>query len=387
MVIEAPSLRFTTQFDGPDTSVALPVTVGSGQHDGLRIADNVQRRVERLGRCEGSPALVGLKVVPDGRPLRVTVDLFADRATAGMWTKFGPASGPRDHFGPRLLLVRSQGGTRAAVMVARGAGQFEFHATTTVTFDLPPNAVDADGVLIVELAEAALPEWASGRLAVMPAAGIGIDGIGVRPIDGVTAPLAVPATVAMPPRDVAALGGGFVPIGPGTLAGDRTSWRLRAEVLGAVRADPPPLDRSGPFPVRIPGAPDLTNRDKMRQLVRRKLEDIRRAAWLTVLHAIVRAARVVTYPFAGIVVGARLSRELRSGRLAICLLPLGAAPVPDVTVARHGYRTVRISVPHPLAEPALLSLRTGNADAGRLAWRLVRSGLSRGVADRRGTAR
>jgi hypothetical protein len=388
MMIEAPSLRFTTEFDGPDTSGPVPVTVGSGQHEALRVVDNVQRRIALLGRCEGSPALVGLKVA-DPRPLRVTVELFADRATAGMWTKFGPSGGARYHFGPRLLIVRSQGATRAAVMVARSAGQFEFDARTTVTFDLPPNEVDAGGLLIVELAEAAAPDWAYGRLAAMPAIGIGIDNIGVRPVGGDPAP----ATVAVPPRHIAALGGGFIPIGPGTLAGDRTSWRLRAGVLGVVGADPPPLDLSGPFPVRIPGATDLTNRDKMWQLVRRKLKNVRRAAWLTVLHTVVRAGRVVAYPLAGFALGGFVTREMRSGRLAPSLMPLGTIPLPDVTVARKGYRTIQVSVPHPLTEPALLSLRTGNNEAGRIAWRLVREratgrrGADRGRTDRRGFGR
>jgi hypothetical protein len=381
-VIEAPSLRLTTDFDGPDMCAPVPVSVGSGQHEALRVTDNVQRRIERLGRCEGSPALVGLKVAPDTRPWRVTVDLFADRTSAGMWTNFGPSDDARDHFGPRLLIVRSQGVTRAAVMVARGAGQFEFDARVRITYDLPANAVDADGLLIVELAEAALPDWARGRLAAMPAIGIGIDNIGVRPVGG--DPL--PADVWMPPSAAAAVGGGLVPVGPSTLAGDRTSWRLHAEALGAVRADPPPLDRSGPFPVRVPGAPDLTNRDKMWQLVNRKLEDVRRAAWLTVLHTVVRAGRTVAYPLAGLAVVGVVCREMRSGRLAASLIPLGTAPVPDVTVVRQGYRTIRVSVPHPLTEPALLSLRTGDTKAGRIAWRLVRErGLEPRGTDRRRT--
>jgi hypothetical protein len=389
MVIEAPSLRFTTEFDGPDTSAPVPVTVGSGQHEALRVVDNVQRRIARLGRCEGSPALVGLKIAPDPRPLRVTVEVFADRATASMWTKFGPSGGTRCHLGPRLLIVRSQGATRAAVMLARSAGQFEFDAHTTVTFDLPANGVDAGGLLVVELAEAAVPDWAYGRLAPMPAIGIGIDKIAVRPVSGDPAP----ATVAMPPRHIAALGGGFIPIGPGTLAGDRTSWRLRAGVLGAVGTDPPPLDRSGPFPVRIPGKPDLTNRDKMWQLARRKLKNVRRDAWLTVLHTVVRAGRVVAYPLAGVAQGGFVTREMRSGRLAPSLIPLGTAPLPDVTVARKGYRTIQVSVPHPLTEPALFSLRTGNNEAGRIAWQLVRErgtgrrGADRGRTDRHGFGR
>jgi len=381
MVIEAPSLRFTTEFDAADTCPKLPINVVTGQHAAVRVADNVQRRPERLGRCEGSPALVGLKLTPDVNPLRVTVTLRADRTTAGTWDRSGPSDHRGDHFGPRLLLVRSQGATRAAVMIARGANQFEFDARPIITYDLPPNAVDADGLLIVELAEAPLPAWASDRLTAMPAVGVGIDKIAVRPIDGdeasdgvamlATAP--VLGDVEAPAGDAAALGGGFIPVGPGTLAGDHTSWLLRAGVLRAVNPDPPPLDRTGPFPVRIPGAPDLTNRDKMRQLINRKLEDVQRMVTLAVRHIAVRAGRVLAYPFAALVIGFVVSRESHSGRLSASLLPLGTDSVPGVTVARHGWRTVRVSVPYQLNAPALLSLRTGNQKAGWLAWRLVRA--------------
>ena len=368
MTLDLPSLRFTTDFDTPETHAELPVTVGSGRHEALLVVDNVQRRSERLGRCEGSPALVGLKISPDPRPLRVTVELFADRTTAGMWSKFGPSGDARGHFGPRLIIIRSQGATRAAAMVARGDGQFEFNARTKITFDLPGSSVAVDGLLIVELAEATLPDWAAGRLAPTPAIGLGIERISVRPVEGDMAPV----TVDVPTGDAATLGGGLIPIGPGTLAGDRTSWRLRVGPLGAVGADPPPPDRSGPFPVRAPGAPALTNRDKMRQLVRRKLEDIEQTVRLSALHTVVRVGRVAAYPLAGGAVGGVLSAELRSRRLAASLVALGSAKVPEVTVVRQGYRTIQVNVPYRLTEPALLALRAGEGDAGRLTWRLIR---------------
>jgi hypothetical protein len=66
------------------------------------------------------------------------------------------------------LLARRQGWRRAGA------------ARTTVEFDLAAGDLDRDGLLVVELAEAAAPSWSADRISARSALGLRIDTISVR---------------------------------------------------------------------------------------------------------------------------------------------------------------------------------------------------------------
>ena len=171
---------FQTEYDEPRPTVDLPVEVASGRDDALCIVDQVIRGTGILGRVTGDFGAVALKIRGTGKPVQVRVDLQLDDLSTRWWSdrvrprRFDPER-------PRLVLVRAQGEIRGAAVLARrqgwrGAGS----AQASVEFDLAADDLDRDGLLVVEVAEAARPSWSDNRVSARSALGLRIDTILVR---------------------------------------------------------------------------------------------------------------------------------------------------------------------------------------------------------------
>ncbi|GGJ91846.1 hypothetical protein GCM10010123_22050 [Pilimelia anulata] len=206
----------TTRYDAPAAALAVPGSLGAGTDPALAVVDHVVRGRRIVGRCAAPAGLVGVALAPVDHALHVTVELRLDRA-AGDWRAYGavPAADPGaarvgpgvparpgrtpDDERPRLLLVSATGDVRRGVLLAR-ARRGADHVRARVCFVVPAGAVPADGLLVVDLADAAarLPaEVAAGfapagpagvridRLDVTPAAPVAPTGTG--PVDGRTA--------------------------------------------------------------------------------------------------------------------------------------------------------------------------------------------------------
>ncbi len=337
-----------------------------------------------LGRCEGSPALVGLKVARPPGPVRVTVTLRATATTAQWWDRVVPAgTGPRRPYDPRLVLLRSQGVTRSAILLARRPSEFVFTERITVSFDLAPEEISDDGLLVVELAEPVcpLPGWVTTRLAPYPAAGVAIRRIAVDLATG-----APPVATGRQPVPLAA--GCLLAIGPGTHAGPGPVWTLHAGSPATVAPDRVLAERGAPWPKPAPDAPPLRYRQKFLALARQRLADTGYAVGSGVRHAGVRSGRVLTGPVGRTIAPARLARQLSSGDIHAYVVPLDGGPihhqpVHQAMVRRRGVATIEVTLDRPVDEPALLGIIDATATAtatatGRrapgLRWRLLPAG-------------
>lgn len=171
---------FATDYDEQPEVITLPVDVTSGRDKGLCIVDQVIRGTGIVGRVTGDYGAVGLKVAGPGVATRVTVVIHLDEMGTRWWSDRvrPPRLAPEL---PRLVLVRAQGELRGAAVLARRQGlRRAGGAKVTVGFDLTPEELDGDGLLMVELAEPPRPAWAADRFAARSALGVRIDSITVR---------------------------------------------------------------------------------------------------------------------------------------------------------------------------------------------------------------
>ncbi len=211
---------FATDHDVAPVHLDLPAEVTGGQHPAVAIVDQVVRGSGIVGRVTGDAGAVAVRLRPADGPVRVTVDVSLDDIATRWWADRVKPPRTRGER-PRLVLVRSQGRLRGALVLARRQGWLgAAPGKGTLTYDLTPDEL-ADGLLVVELATAAdLPAWAADRLSGRDAIGLRVDRIDVRAAAG-----PVPATPSA--------GGGFAvaPAGAGVV-------RLPAEP--AQPAPPPP---------------------------------------------------------------------------------------------------------------------------------------------------
>ncbi|WP_230415709.1 hypothetical protein [Micromonospora tarapacensis] len=195
---------FGTEFDDPVPSRELPAVFASGGEPEVLVADQMARGVAIVGRVQGASGAVVLKLRTGGRPVRVRVDLHVDGASQAAWSRVAtPARGMREL--PRLVVLRAQGTERAAAVISRQRGRLRMmEAHAWVEFDLRADEVGPDGLLIVELADAALPEWAASSLSSLAAVGVRINRVEIAAIeDGDEAK--VPVRLAGPAAQLAGL--------------------------------------------------------------------------------------------------------------------------------------------------------------------------------------
>lgn len=173
-------LSFDTIFDQPAPLLPVPTMLTAGQRPELQVVDRFTRGVAIVGRFALSPSLIGAKVdVDDSRPLRVRVRMSIDKTSEEWWHKRPPEHVTReDGATGRLMILRSQGETRAVCYLAPADDTHGSAAIGTVEFDLPAGSVSRDGLLILEAVDApALPDWARARIMPYSQVGVRIDQI------------------------------------------------------------------------------------------------------------------------------------------------------------------------------------------------------------------
>ncbi|BCJ36461.1 hypothetical protein Athai_39640 [Actinocatenispora thailandica] len=352
---------FDTVLDRPVPALRPPVTVRTGGGASLQICDGFVRGTGIVGRFSASPGLLGLKVAAGG-PVRVSVVLRADRETATWWEHRVPDSvRPRRPHAARLLLVRSQGATRAAALLTRPRGAFALDATATVRFDLAADELPADGLLVLEIADAAAGTGSLPYAAV----GVRIDSVAVEPLPAVGPAVSAEGQVA--PAGGSSVEDGLFLVAPPNPDPVRYRWVLRAAPQPPAAVDPV-TPQYGPLWQEPPtGAPPLRYRDKGIALARRRYEAARFAALRRLRRTTLRTGRTVTAPVRYATAPATVRAALAEPPV-VRLVPLdGGAPRPCRVHRRGGELAVEYS--GRLAGPAVVRIET----ARPLDWRLRRT--------------
>jgi hypothetical protein len=275
--------RFETASDRVIEPLALPGELNSGSVPELTTGDGLARGIACIGRFVTSPALLGVKVRPTGRPVRVTAHLRFDSMSLDWWEELTPMEGPFRGAGtPRLLLVRSQGKARGAVLLIRPAADSGPAATGFVSFDLRPEELTAEGLFVLEVVsiDKGRPAWA-------PAVSLGSVGVQVDLIE---------FTEAQGNREIGLVSTGNLPVGRenGTLTlrggyfvanpgdGDEPRrWIARATLVGPL-VSVPPTKVTEPVAEPVENRPSTARRIKCR--VKRRIK--RAARWLVPVAAV-----------------------------------------------------------------------------------------------------
>ncbi|GAA4209418.1 hypothetical protein [Actinocatenispora rupis] len=360
------SRTFDTELDRPVAPLTLPATVKTGGGAAIQVCDGFVRGTGIVGRFSASPGLIGIKVATDG-PVRVTLRLTADRETAQWWQHRVPDRvTPRQPHGARLLLVRSQGATRTAVLLDRPHGSFALDASATVRFDLTAEEVPADGLLILELADAtAAPDGTLPHAAV----GVRVDAVTVDPVPAEDRPAG-----DRPVEDLATgpVAGGVFLAAPAAPVSGTFVWTLRAGPAATVPADrvAPP---AGPLWEEPPtGAPRLRYRDKGIALARRRLAAARFAASNRARRGMIRGARAVTAPVRYGLAPLTVRTALRPRDVHAQLVPLDGG-TPRACAVRVRGNVVQVRYTGHLSGPAVVRLSTYRP----VAWRMVAASVTR----------
>ncbi len=372
------TVRFQTEFDAEREVFPAPITVTSGGHAALAVVDCFARGEKILGRFNAGPGLIGLAVDSGDQPVDVTVMLHADRRTPEFYDRSLAHDAPRPHA-PRVLVIRSQGRTRAAALLGRAPSDFNYHTRVPVRFRVEGSEINEDGLLVIELGDSKLdPEFGHAPYA---ACGIRIDTVQIALAPADPPPPAAPREPAALVRaglvstglpvggGRADLGGELFTVAPGGIG----AWRLRARRVRPVRPDQMVTLPSAPWPRETAGAPKLRMRQKLVLLVKFRLRHAWHTARRRVGHLVAKAVRVADRPI-GWLTGSRLHRDIEHGRLTarMALLDTGAAVPCTLTYA--GWRTVRVTAGEPLTGVAVVRLAETPAHhetSFRYAWRLV----------------
>lgn len=232
--------RFDTMFDRAVEPLTLPGELTSGAAPELTVIDRLVRGVGIIGRFAASPAMLGVKVRPTGRPVRVTAHFSIDSMSLDWWEERTPEDvGPRGTSLPRLLLVRSQGKTRGAVQLIRQAVDSGMSTTGVVSFDLQPEELTEEGLFILEVVsiDENRPAWASA--AALGTVGVRMDVIEFGEVHGaLEAGLVSTGNLPVDPEaPTLTLRGGYFVANPA--AGDAPlRWIARAGVVEPLVPSP-----------------------------------------------------------------------------------------------------------------------------------------------------
>jgi hypothetical protein len=309
---------FGTEYDEPAAPAALPATLDSGMDPSIAILDQAVRGHGIVGRVLGEFGAVAIKVRGTGRPVRVHLEIGLDDTSTRWWgDRVSPSRSTTEL--PRLVTVRAQGVIRGAVLLARQQGwRRAGSATATLRFDLAGDDVTADGLIIVEVAEAPQPSWAAGHLSPQSAIGLRINSVCLAALSD-----SEPVSPASGPSGFT--GCAFAVVQPGTAS----AWRI--ETAG-IHAAPP-----------VPRTP--TNR-YTRQKPSRAVFKVGRAVRRVAVTATHRPGSPATDV---------LATDLLTGE-----------PVP-AEVTRHG-ETLEVRLAAPAGAPVLL----GSADPSpTVSWRIT----------------
>ncbi len=401
--------RFQTAFDPVIEPLALPGELRSGAAAELTTVDQMVRGNAVIGRFSASPALLGVKVRPTGRPVRVTAHFRFDSMSLDWWEQRVTTPGPiRGAGAPRLLLVRAQGKTRGAALLIRPAVDFRRAATGVVCFDLRPEELTAEGLFVFEMLsiDTGRPAWAPA----VPAGSVGImmDVIEFAEVEG-DREIGLVSTGTLPadPGDGRlTLGAGYFVANPGDRDEPRR-WIARATLVEPVL--PGPRTKFAPFvdpvgePIESPPSRDTKQRIKYRakraarwvvpvaavpvaRRVRRRAAGLdrrllrvakrwmsaRSVSWMSTSLSAPRAS--ARNPLADVMFDL-VSRNLVQVELA----GIGAAATPGVQVRARAGAEIEIVIDGPLTVPALVRLSIDpsslrgvpGVDDKRVRWELV----------------
>jgi hypothetical protein len=324
--------RFDTAFDRVIEPLALPGQVSSGVAPELTTVDGLVRGIACIGRFITSPALFGVKVRPTGRPVRVTVHLCFDSMSLDWWEERTPMDGPFRGAGtPRLLLVRSQGRTRGAVLLIRQAADSGIATSGVVSFDLRPEELTAEGLFVLEVVsiDKDRPSWAPA--VSLGSIGIRLDLVEFTEVDG-DRELGMVSTGNLPfgpVKGLLTLRGGYFVANPGD--GDEPQrWIARASMVEPLLPGP----RSKVAPIAEP----VENRPSTARGVKRRVK--RAARWVVPVAAVPAAKRA-----------SRRAAAIRRRVRRAAKRWMSARSVPPVSVAAPSGPAVPSGPPHnPLAD-------------------------------------
>jgi hypothetical protein len=147
------------------------------------VADHIARGKRTIGRLTAPASIVALKIKNSDGPVRITMQIRLDWMATRWWVERSDQKAP-PHELPRLVVIRSQGRVRDAIVLARSHTWLgSSDARGIVTFELDAADVPEDGLLIIEVADAArtLPDWATGSLTAAAPVGLQVDWIEVAP--------------------------------------------------------------------------------------------------------------------------------------------------------------------------------------------------------------
>lgn len=308
--------RFRTAFDQVIEPLVLPGVLSSGEAPELTTIDCMSRGVAAIGRFVASPALLGAKVRPTGRPVRVTAHLSFDNMALSWWEEQVLAGAPlRDGSVPRLLLVRSQGKTRGAVLLIRDAPDRGV-ADGVVSFDLRPEELSAEGLFVLEVVSVdnGRPSWA-------PAAPLGSFGVLLKRIEFTEVDgdreLGLVSTgnlLTDPDSDTLPIRGGYFAVNPAD--GDEPRrWIVRGTLVEppAPQIKVQPAPEPEPQPVPVPG---------LARILKRRAK--RAARWVVPVAAVPAARRTSKRA------AALKRRVLRAAKGRPSTPPVAPPPVPVV---------------------------------------------------------
>jgi hypothetical protein len=354
-------VQIETEFDQPAVPVTVPAKISAGFGDKVRIVDGVLRSERAVGRVSMSPALVGIKLIGGGRPLRVTIRLALDNASANYLN--GRNQLPAATITPydtRELVIRSQGVTRGAVVLGRRPSDFTFATSATFGFDLGPDEVDDDGLLIIELAEVV-----RGSFAAM---GVRFDTIEIVPAPAAApAPTGVVRAGQLVARGLASTGVPAVKeratlTSPAFVAdprGTTPTWTLRSYLVRTMVPDPL---RKNPGPLMRPrptGAAAPRVREKAVALGRRKADEAQFKARQRLRHLVMRSfAFLFLTPVAWLLAPI----WFRTGRITATVEPVtGLAPTGEeprvCEVRRMSLRRIAVTPPVAFDGPVVVRLK------------------------------
>lgn len=175
---------FATEFDIDVPTLEAPAVLGHGNDSAIRVVDGFARGVGIVGRFTSSPGMFAFKVAAHGMPVRVDVLLRVDGTSSNWWEQRLPSGTTViNPDGVRLVLVRSQGVPRAAALLATPSRHGRRPSRAWVSFELTPEELPDDGLLMLEIEDGSIPaaSWGS-RLASHPTVGIAVIRAEVTPL-------------------------------------------------------------------------------------------------------------------------------------------------------------------------------------------------------------
>ncbi|GAB3814028.1 hypothetical protein [Kribbella italica] len=288
--------RFQTVYDRVVEPLVLPGELRSGEAPDLTTVDQFVRGVAVIGRFVAAPGLLGVKVRPTGRPVRVIAHVRFDTMSLDWWEERVPPTDDqlRGVNAPRLLLVRSQGKTRGAILLIRHAADAGRPTTGVISFDLRPEELSEEGLFILEVAsiDAGRPDWAPA--VVKGPIGIMMDTVEFVEVDGTPKPGRVSTgTVPVDPdAETMTVRGGYFVANPDERDEPRR-WIARATVVEPLVPGPTTKVEPVVEPIEVVAEPVVAKVKAPPSIQRRLKRKLRRAArWVVPVAAAPAAQRM-----------------------------------------------------------------------------------------------